>query len=58
MLTAKEFEEKVGRAPEQDDLDRVNCKEVGRVGHLHCGWCKECDKPRFICGHVYRSIQD
>lgn len=52
MITAKEFKEKVGYGPEHDDLERVNCPEAGTFGHLACGWCGKCDKPRFVCGHI------
>lgn len=49
-MSEKEFEKKFGRKPIQDDLDRVNCKEVGTVGHSQCGVCTTHDKPRFGCG--------
>ncbi len=49
MVTASEFEEKVGYPPQHDDLERCNCEEAGTVGHLQCGWCKKHDKPRFVC---------
>ena len=49
-MNAEEFEEKVGRAPIHDDLERVNCPDAGELGHWYCGWCPEHDKPRFECG--------
>lgn len=52
MIDAETFEAKVGRAPVMDDLERVNCEQVGEIGHWYCGWCERCDKPRFICGHA------
>ncbi len=52
LIDAKVFEEKTGRAPRQDDLHRANCNEAGNFGHFMCGWCNECDKPRFECGHL------
>lgn len=36
--------------PEQDDLDRVNCGQIGEPGHQQCGVCPKHDRPRFICG--------
>jgi len=51
------FRERVGRDPENDDLDRCNCKLVG-VGHASCGWCNKCDMPRFICGHLNWESED
>ena len=46
------FEERVGREPENDDIDRCNCEDAGKPGHHACGWCPTCDQPRFICGHM------
>ena len=43
------FTEFVGRPPEQDDLERVNCPDVGHGAHLMCGWCDEHEVPRFEC---------
>ena len=51
QVTVEEFEEVVGHLPERDDLDRANCNVAGAVGHYLCGWCGDCDLPRFICGH-------
>ncbi len=48
-IDAKEFEEKTGRKPEDDDLERVNCTMVGRMGHSSCGWCYEHSRPRYEC---------
>lgn len=47
-MTAKQFEQLTGHAPEQDDLERVNCEEVGFMGHYQCGVCGFCGWPRFI----------
>ena len=49
-MTKKEFKEKTGHEPEQDDLARVNCIEAGTIGHSLCGWCNTHDTPRFMCG--------
>ena len=54
MITAEQFEKAVGRPPENDDLDRCNCPNEGEFAHFACGWCKECQQPRFICGHMVR----
>lgn len=48
-MNAKNFRLKTGRAPEQDDLQRVNCLQAGEVGHNDCGWCSICDHPKFEC---------
>ena len=54
-MTAKEFEEKLGYPPEDDDLERVNCIHAGEPTHMSCGWCSKHDRPRFICGCLYLS---
>ena len=55
-MDAQEFEEKTGRAPENDDLERVNCPEAGVDGHWLCGWCENHDKPFFECGCRDRNM--
>ena len=52
MITAKKFIERVGRTPEDDDLERSNCYRAGNIMHCACGWCTVCDLPRFECGHI------
>ena len=52
-ITAAHFTERTGHQPEQDDLDRVNCPNEGATGHQQCGWCEDCDLPRFQCGHIH-----
>lgn len=48
-IDADVFEQIIGRAPIGDDLHRVNCREAS-IGHLFCGWCNDCGRPRFECG--------
>lgn len=50
VITAQIFFDKTGHLPVYDDLDRCNCKDVGKPGHSACGWCPEHDLPRFMCG--------
>jgi hypothetical protein len=51
-ITAEIFTFYVGRAPENDDLLRCNCELAGQWGHIGCGWCNLCVKPKFMChGH-------
>lgn len=57
-MTAEEFRRIVGRDPEMDDLDRVNCDLVGTVGHQQCGFCQLHHKPRFICGCIVKLMGD
>lgn len=56
-ITKEYFTEKVGRPPENDDLERCNCKDAGKLGHYACGWCKKCDLPVFMCGHFMASYK-
>lgn len=59
-ITAQQFEERFGVAPEQDDLERANCPEAGLAGHKQCGVCEKHQKPRFICGcytHVVKFYE-
>jgi hypothetical protein len=50
VYTAEEFEAMVGRPPQLDDLDRMNCPNAGMVGHLMDGVCPVHEGPRFMCG--------
>jgi len=54
-ITAKFFEERVGRLPVQDDLERCNCPHAGKMLHFGCGWSEKKNLPRFICGEVIRD---
>jgi hypothetical protein len=50
MIDGNDFEDRTGRKPEHDDLERVNCNQAGETGHWSCGWCDEHYAPRFECG--------
>jgi hypothetical protein len=50
--TLEEFYNAVGRGAQDDDMERVNCEHAGCFGHQQCGWCEECNKPRFLCNHL------
>jgi hypothetical protein len=50
MITREKFIERVGREPEQDDLERCNCPRAGKIGHWGCGWNSERDLPQFMVG--------
>lgn len=54
-ITAEWFEQATGRKPENDDLDRVNCLDAGKVGHLMCGWDMKAGKPVFETGAIVRK---
>jgi len=48
QITAEQFEEAVGRPPENDDLERCNCVRAGALGHMQCGWDKISNLPWFM----------
>ena len=48
-LNAHDFLELTGSHPEDDDLERSNCPDAGKPGHLQCGICPTCKLPRFMC---------
>jgi len=48
-ITEDIFFTATGRAPENDDLERVNCQKAGEPGHFSCGWCPVCGGPNFEC---------
>lgn len=45
MITYEQFEKATGFPPENDDLERVNCPEAGKLGHWSCGWNYAADLP-------------
>lgn len=49
-ITKEEFKKATGYDPENDDLERVNCSEAGKVGHLCCGWNYTKNMPVFLVG--------
>ncbi len=49
-ITEETFKKHTGFKPENDDLDRCNCKSAGKPGHFSCGWDKEREMPNFIPG--------
>lgn len=54
--TELDFENRVGRAPDNDDLDRVNCGEAGTRGHRGCGVCEKHNLPMFTCNECFSRI--
>lgn len=48
-ITEAIFTKATGRPPEQDDLERCNCKGAGTFGHSMCGWCETHGQPVFTC---------
>lgn len=49
-ITREKFIAATGREPENDDLDRCNCRFAGDIMHQCCGWNVEHDKPQFEIG--------
>ena len=50
-MLAQEYKTLVGHKPENDDLDRTNCKEARQLGHFSCSICSLCEWPR----HAYNT---
>lgn len=50
IIRAKEFEQRFGYAPDNDDLVRVNCPKAGEIEHLSCGVCAKHNRPEYECG--------
>jgi len=48
VITEETFIKATGRAPIQDDLERSNCPQAGKLGHQYCGWNTEKNLPRFM----------
>ena len=51
-ITAQQFEQATGHAPERDDLERCNCPQAGTVGHWQCGWDETANLPVFMTGKL------
>ena len=51
LISAREYALLFGVLPEGVDIERANCPLAGNVGHMMCGICEKCAKPRFMCGH-------
>jgi len=49
-ITAELFKQYVGREPEDDDLERCNCKTAGEAGHTMCGWNSKENLPVYMAG--------
>ncbi len=47
-ITRETFLAATGREPENDDLERCNCKEAGKLGHYSCGWNAAENRPQFM----------
>lgn len=54
-ITAEIFEKATGSAPIQDDLDRCNCPNAGKMGHWQCGWNTKANLPYFMTGELNRE---
>ncbi len=52
IITAEIFEEATGRPPVDDDLERCNCPNAGKLAHSCCGWNVEQNKPQYEVGPI------
>lgn len=50
QYTEDEFLEMTGTLPGRGELERLNCYDAGRAGHLQCGMCVVHELPRAVCG--------
>ena len=50
MITAEQYKQATGEAPENDDLERCNCQRAGTPGHFSCGWNSRANLPVFMAG--------
>lgn len=55
LITETLFTACVGRKPEQDDMERVNCKKAGEPGHHFCGWNWVHSAPCFQVGQEEKT---
>lgn len=55
-ITREYFIAYVGREPENDDLERCNCKHAGQPGHGSCGWDRVTELPMFMVGFPERRF--
>ena len=39
-----------------DCVERIECTESGKIGHMSCGWCVGCRCPQFECGCRVRNL--
>lgn len=51
-ITAEQFEKATGVPPINDDLERANCPDAGKVGHTGCGWDHEHNLPNTMTMHL------
>ena len=57
-ITAEMFKEATGYDPVDDDLERCNCPDAGKLAHSCCGWNKVHNKPQFYIGPRYNEYSD
>lgn len=50
VITEEQFTLATGSAPRDDDMERANCPDAGKIGHWSCGWNHKRNLPRFMCG--------
>lgn len=55
-MTEQEFEQITGHKPINDDLERINCSDAGKLGHKQCGVCKH-NYPKFLVCHLCRLYE-
>ena len=52
-LVAKWIAWRQGTLPWNDDLERATCKLAGTEGHMQCGICANCNRPKTLCKCIH-----
>lgn len=55
MITEQQFKEATGQEPVNDDLDRCNCRDAGKMMHQQCGWSTKHNLPMFLVPYAERE---
>jgi hypothetical protein len=45
LIDAARYKAATGHDAVDDDLERANCPNHGKIGHFNCGWCHEHNLP-------------
>lgn len=57
-MNAEEFKQRYGTHPVNDDLERIDCADAGKPGHMSCGLCAH-GKPRFhVCYECHPELKE
>jgi hypothetical protein len=57
-MTEAQYKQRFGRHPVMDDLDRINCREAGQLGHSACGLCSHGMAKFMVCYDCHPEWRD